>query len=165
MLSSCEQGGYINAEIKNLASSDIFAEGFNHCEKSIYGGLSCSDGSNVYEGDLSRVIGLSSYGFGKHIGTEKVSNYALGNPINGREVKSHFPKFRHAKFYYKSKTCLILEISFLDLYPLYEASLVAKEVLVFTSNGLEVISKEEYESKKGTYTINDKNVKCIKHRK
>ena len=143
--------GYRNIEIKNLASKNIYIEGSERvCEKTNNGMLECQLTQNKYTGDSSISFGLSLH--------------AMGSDHSGINKEKLFQEFYEIKVYYKSKNCLIFQ----DRNPLkindkYLQSLTGNNVLIFTNNGLELITKEEYEAKKNIYTINDKNVKCIKN--
>jgi predicted 3-demethylubiquinone-9 3-methyltransferase (glyoxalase superfamily) len=48
-----------------------------------------------------------------------------------------------------------------NVYRKYTDSFEQDKILALTNNGLELLTKDQYEAAKGKYTINDKNVKCI----
>jgi hypothetical protein len=150
ILSACgDPLGYRNIEIKNLASPNIKIEGME---------LKYVNGkgeffSVPYKGNPSTFIGISQYG--------------IVTPSTGREMKPKFQKISNIKIYYKSKSCLLfyLDEGKSEVFNKYTNSFLPNKILVLTNNGLEFLTKEEYEANKGKYTINDSNVRCLKDEK
>lgn len=150
LLGSCFYGdpiGYRNIEIKNLASPNLIIDGM---EFRRVDGKSRGLFPAKYEDNSSTFIGISHHGI-----------------ITPDAVRTKEPKFQQLywlKIYYKSKKCLLfyLDENNKDVFDKYHASSLREKILVLTSKGLELITKEQYESNNGKYTINDSNVKCIK---
>lgn len=153
-LESCFLGhprGYRNIEIKNLASPNLIIEGmeFRRIDKKI-DGKSWGFFPAKYKDDPSTFIGISSYG--------------IIIPDEARAKEPKFQQIGRLKIYYKSKKCLLfyLDGSNKNVFNKYQVSFLKENVLALTSKGLELLTPEQYEAAKGKYTINDKNVKCIK---
>ena len=149
-LGSCFYGdpiGYRNIEIRNLASSNLIIEGmeFGRSNSKSHG-LSAAK----YENDPSIFIGVSHHG--------------IITPDVARTKEPKFQQLYWLKIYYKSKKCLLfyLDENNKDVFGKYTESFKKDKILAITNNGLELLTKDQYEAVKGTYTINDSNVKCIK---
>jgi hypothetical protein len=144
-LGSCFLGhprGYVNQEIKNLASPNLIIEGMEYRRANGKVGFFPTQ----YKDDLSDFIGISDHGI---------------IPDGLREKAPKYQQLNRLKVYYKSKRCLLF---YLDntVYSKYLDSFRKDKILALTKNGLELLTKDQYESAKDKYTINDKNVKCIK---
>lgn len=140
-LSACgDPLGYRNIEIKNLVSRDIKIEGLGFANNKFF--------PTEYEGDPSAVIGISHYGI----------------VTTGREKERKFQEISRLKIYYKSKACLLfyLDEKNKEVYKKYINSFSEDKILALTNNGLELLTKDQYEANKGRYTLNDSNVKCLK---
>ena len=147
-LFGCEKVGFFNVEIKNLASDSIVIDGIKDvpCGKPPYGRICTESGVGLNQ-NYSKSFGLSHYRWGR--------GYLTDRP--------QFQELYGVKIYYKSKSCLIFQYNiFDDMTSLYERSRSKGDILALTKNGLELMTKDQYEAAKGKYTINDKNVKCIK---
>ena len=147
-LESCFLGhprGYVNQEIKNLASPNLIIEGI---EFRRVDGKSIGFSSAWYKNDPSIFIGISDHG------------------IIPDGLRKRVPKYQELtglKIYYGSKKCLLLnDEKNLVIYHKYRDSFEQNKILALTNNGLELLTPDQYEAAKGKYTINDKNVKCIK---
>ena len=155
-LESCFLGhprGYVNQEIKNLASPNLIIEGmeFRNVDKKIdekgWGFFPAR-----YKDDPSVFIGISGYGI---------------IPDGLREKAPKYQRLIRLKIYYKSKKCLLFyldEKNSNNVYRKYTDSFEQDKILALTNNGLELLTKDQYEAAKGKYTINDKNVKCIEEK-
>jgi hypothetical protein len=148
-LGSCFLGepfGYENIEIKNLASPNLIIEGMEYglIDDKTQGFFPVQ-----YKGDPSVFIGISHYGIIPH---------------EGRVKEPKFQRIKRLKIYYKSKKCLLfyLDENNKDIFAKYDGSFEAGKILTITKNGLELLTKDQYESAKGKYTINDSNVNCLK---
>ena len=146
---SCFYGdpiGYRNIEIKNLASPNVIIEGME------YGRVDGKVGffSAKYKDDPSVFIGISHHG--------------IITPDAARAKEPKFQQLDRLKIYYKSKACLLFYLNEKnkEVFNKYHASSLTEKILALTNNGLELLTKEQYEANKGKYTINDSNVKCIK---
>ena len=158
--SSCTQQGFVNIKIQNLASKDIYIEGRirNICNSNSAISFNdfCMKNYSVtdfvkYRKDFSKSFGLS--------------NWTVRSRWQNLETKKEFEDLDALKIYYKSKSCLIFKY---DKYRndtiinLYMRSMKNQSILALTVNGIEILNKEEYESQKDKYTLNDSNVKCLK---
>jgi len=162
ILTACTQTGFVNIKIHNLASKEILIEGQvrNICnaadrDKSIQDFCKRRNSSEnfvKYEGDVSQEFGTSKW----------LVRWRWSKPY--LERKNQFIDSDNLRIYYKSKSCLIFEFDQHNntLISLYLNAFREKKILVLTNNGLEVISKEDYESSKGKYRINDSNVRCLR---
>lgn len=152
---SCHTSGYMNIQIYNLASKDIIIEGrtIHHCFQQ-NGNTVCKQKDNIkYIGDYSQSFGFSRYRRGRLY----------------LKPKREFQDLDAIKIYYKSKSCLVFkydEYTNDNITPVYEKILYDKSykgngIIVLTKDGLEIMTKEQYESNKNRYTLNDSNVRCL----
>ena len=148
VLGSCFLGhprGYVNQEIKNLASPNLIIEGkeFRRID-----GRNWEFFQSNYKDDPTVFIGISDHGI---------------IPDGLRERASKYQQLTGLKIYYKSKKCLLFsDEENVIVYRKYREAFEQNKILALTNNGLELLTPEEFEARKGKYTINDSNVKCIK---
>jgi len=134
--------GYVNQEIKNLASPNLIIEGMEFRRVSGKGEFFPSR----YKNDLTTFIGISAHGM---------------IPDGLRERVAKYQQLTSLKVYYKSKKCLLFNLDN-TVFNKYENSFRKDKILALTNNGLELLTKDQYEANKGKYTLNDSNVKCLK---
>lgn len=150
LLGSCFYGdpiGYRNIEIKNLASSNLIIEGM---EFGRIDGKSRGLFTANYKDDSSVFI--------------RISHHGIITPDAARTKEPKYQQISWLKIYYKSKKCLLffLEENDKDVFGKYNNSFSEDKILALTNNGLELLTKDQYEANKGRYTLNDSNVKCLK---
>ena len=136
--------GFVNIEIKNLVSPNIIIEGMQY--EIVDGEVGFFPAK--YKDNSSVFIGISDHGI---------------IPDGLREKYPKFQRIGRLKIYYRSKKCLLFnDKKNISVYRKYRDSFEQNKILVLTNNGLELLTPDQYEAAKGKYTINDKNVKCIK---
>lgn len=150
LLGSCFYGdpiGYRNIEIKNLLSPNLIIEGMEYRRINGKGEFFLAK----YQDNPSVFIGISHHG--------------IITPDAARAKEPKYQQLDRLKIYYKSKSCLLFYLNEQndDVFKKYRDSYKKDKILALTSNGLEFLTKEQYEANKGKYTLNDSNVRCLKN--
>lgn len=158
ILSSCGQRGFVNIEIKNIASKEIYVEGRmrSHCNfiNDDFCKTQAKEKFKSYKNNMPESFGFSLW----------TANWRWSEPKLERYNK--FEDLDAIKIYYKSKACPIFEYNKYykggDIISLYNQAIAENKIIVLTIRGLELLTKEQYEGNKDNYVINDSDVKCLK---